>query len=171
MHIRINLPKQAWLRDNLSDDHSKFITEQPRWTLAEDFGMRRLTLNKYIILGSNWLLSSTAMSLQTFPDLGPFRQHTYVLLTVLFSPLLLNSESHSLRCLKGLRKKRQNFQINVLLLQLLFNFIYCRVCRNSIAFTRVCERISVMTDQSFNVRFSCWYTFIQTARTENIECS
>ena len=30
MHIRINLPKQAWLRDNLSDDHSKFITEQPR---------------------------------------------------------------------------------------------------------------------------------------------
>ena len=91
--------------------------------MAEDFGMRRLTLNKCIILGYNWLLSSTDMILQTVPDVGPFRQYNYVLLTVLFSPLLLNSEPHSLRCLKGLRKKRQNFQINVLLLQLLHIFL------------------------------------------------
>lgn len=62
---------------------------------------------------THWLLPPTTIMLHTPPDVGTFRKCNYALLTALFFPLLLNSESRSLPCLKGLRKKRQNFQRNL----------------------------------------------------------
>ena len=93
---------------------------------------------------THWLLPPTTIMLHTPPDVGTFRKCNYALLTALFFPLLLNSKPHSLSCLKGLRKKCQNFQRNLLLLQLFFYFIYYG--GNSVVFMCVCKRISIMID-------------------------